>query len=271
MDDTEANALAYENRLILDELILRQDSIESARAEAFDKRFASLVGVLKDEIKKGMQSPEALGAAKYTAVASNDSRKTSVITKDTTLDVVALKNRVTKTLAQANTAAASAATTTPMQSLANTSAEVANTTETYTRTLEFAPVNKVLNNIIAKPAITSNDTAEALKDGVMLPIKTMKQSDLVGVKSGFYVIANVFKSKKYLDAFMGDLKQKGLDAGYFYNKENGLHYVYLADYNYKSEAKTAYVSNMNGQYNDEKWIMQVDNATSIVDNFYEDQ
>ena len=271
MDDTEANALAYENRLILDELILRQDSIESARAEAFDKRFASLVGVLKDEIKKGMQSPEALSAAKYTAVASNDSRKTSVITKDTTLDVVALKNRVTKTLAQANTAAASAATTTPMQSLASTNSEVANTETTYTRTLEFAPVNKVLNNIIAKPAITSNDTAEALKDGVMLPIKTMKQSDLVGVKSGFYVIANVFKSKKYLDAFMGNLKQKGLDAGYFYNKENGLHYVYLADYNYKSEAKTAYVSNMNGQYNDEKWIMQVDNATSIVDNFYEDQ
>ncbi len=70
---------------------------------------------------------------------------------------------------------------------------------------------------------------------------------------------------------MGDLKKKGLDAGYFYNKENGLHYVYLADYNYKSDAKTAYVSNMNGQYSADKWIMQVDNASAIVDNFYEDQ
>ena len=143
--------------------------------------------------------------------------------------------------------------------------------EAYTRTVTFEPVHKVLGEIISKPAVTQNSDADDMKDGVKLPFKTMKQSDLVGVKSGYYVIANVFKSRKYLDAFMGDLKQKGLDAGYFYNKENGLHYVYLADYNYKSDAKTAYVSNMNGRYNAEKWIMQVDNASAIVDNFYEDQ
>ncbi|HET8735133.1 MAG TPA: SPOR domain-containing protein, partial [Pricia sp.] len=143
--------------------------------------------------------------------------------------------------------------------------------EAYIRTVKFEPVDKVLGEIIAKPAVTQNTNADAMKDGVKLPIRTMKKSDLVGVKSGYYVIANVFKSRKYLDAFLGDLKQKGLDAGYFFNKENGLHYVYLADYNYKSDAKTAYVTNLNGQYNEEKWIMQVDNMSAIVDNYYEDQ
>jgi len=84
------------------------------------------------------------------------------------------------------------------------------------------------------------------------------------------VIANVYKNKKYLNAFMETLKEQGLDARQFYNKENGLHYVYLADYNYKEEAETAYVSNLNGKYNDEKWIMQVDDHSAVVNNMYED-
>ncbi len=250
MNEADANALAYENRLILDELIFRQDSIDAARTAAFDLRLQSLVGVIKDSLQRSMQLPEQHGGEAYkTAVASNDTKSGAIIKKDTTSDVI--KTAI--------------ATPEKKDSL------VAETDEAYTRTVKFEPVHKVLGEFISKPAVTQNADADDMKDGVKLPFKTMKQSDLVGVKSGYYVIANVFKSRKYLDAFMGDLKQKGLDAGYFYNKENGLHYVYLADYNYKSDAKTAYVSNMNGQYNAEKWIMQVDNASAIVDNFYEDQ
>ncbi|SDE62823.1 type IX secretion system membrane protein, PorP/SprF family [Pricia antarctica] len=250
MNDADANALAYENRLILDELILRQDSIDAARTAAFDLRLQSLVGVIKDSLKRSMQLPEQQGKGAFkTAVASNDTPSGIISKKDTTSDMI-------KT-----------AIATPEKK----DALLAETDEAYTRTVKFEPVHKVLGEFISKPAVTQNVDSGDMKDGVKLPFKTMKQSDLVGVKSGYYVIANVFKSRKYLDAFMGDLKQKGLDAGYFYNKENGLHYVYLADYNYKSDAKTAYVSNMNGQYNAEKWIMQVDNASAIVDNFYEDQ
>ena len=70
---------------------------------------------------------------------------------------------------------------------------------------------------------------------------------------------------------MSSLKKQGLDAKKFYNKENGLYYVYLADYNYKKDATTAYVSDLNGKYEDEKWIMEVaDNSTAIVHNTYEE-
>ncbi len=45
----------------------------------------------------------------------------------------------------------------------------------------------------------------------------------------------------------------------------------LADYNFKEEAEMAYVSNLNGKYNDEKWIMQIDDHSAIVDNMHENQ
>lgn len=289
--DTEANDLAYENRLILDELILRQDSIAAARAAAFDERLAAMVAVLKDSLQRSMQTPQQRSEAYRTAVAVNNARfeamnKKNVSAAGYATEAISKKKDALEAEVSAPVAAVSKSAPvekiiivekkTPMVDVAEAVAENANTSDiasekAYTRTVQFEPVSKVLGEIITKPAVTLSGDAGNMKDGVKLPIKTMKKSDLVGVTSGYYVIANVFKSRKYLDAFLGDLKKKGLDAGYFYNKENGLHYVYLADYNYKSDAKTAYVSNMNGQYSADKWIMQVDNTSSIVDNFYEDQ
>ena len=69
---------------------------------------------------------------------------------------------------------------------------------------------------------------------------------------------------------MDSLREKGLNAQQFFNKENGLYYVYLADFDVKQDAETAYVSNLNGKYNDEKWIMQVDNLSATAANMYED-
>ncbi|MGB7395583.1 MAG: PorP/SprF family type IX secretion system membrane protein [Pricia sp.] len=272
MNDVEANALAYENRLILDELILRQDSIDAARAAAFDKQLASVVDGLKDEMLKNRLSSGNGNAASGFTVASNDIEtdkiKSEILKRMD--DDAENKQSVAKNKVEISENTLAIAENTGILT-ENTVQKETESDKAYTRTVKFEPVDKVLGEIISKPAVTENADTDVLKNGVKLPIKTMKKSDLVGVKSGYYVIANVFKSRKYLDAFLGDLKGKGLDAGYFYNKENGLHYVYLADYNYKSDAKSAYVSNLNGQYNEEKWIMQVDNASAIVDNFYEDQ
>ena len=264
--DAEASDLAYENRLILDELIIRQDSIAAAREAAFDQRLKAMVAVLKDSLQRSMQLPTSTEDYN-TAVAANNARfealNSNSVTNRGAIEKTSDVQKVAPTVDVVDADNLAVADNSNMDNTA--------TDEAYKRTVQFEPVSKVLGEIITKPAVTLSADADNMKDGVKLPIKTMKKSDLVGVTSGYYVIANVFKSRKYLDAFMGDLKKKGLDAGYFYNKENGLHYVYLADYNYKSDAKTAYVSNMNGQYNAEKWIMQVDNTTSIVDNFYEDQ
>ncbi len=187
----DKNSLAYENRLILDELILRQDSIENIRNGQFEERFEAIVRILRNDFKNNLKVEEQDGkSSKATAYASNETK------------------------------------------------------------------NYALNNIA-----TSYQK---------LPIKVLNQSDIVGVKSGYYVIANVYKTEKYLNAFIKKLKEKGLNAKQFYNKENGLYYVYLADFEIKQDAEIAYVSNLNGKYNDEKWIMQVDNISATAANLYEE-
>lgn len=192
---TNPNDLAFQNRLILDELILRQDSIEEARTLAFEKKFETIVRLLRNDIKNSV---------------------------DSNLENFKLEERTMMAAKKME------------EEHARRAAEE-----------DFEKYNK-------------------------LPIKMLGDSDMLGIKSGYYVIANVYSNKKYLNAFMQKLKEKGLDAKQFYNKENGLYYVYLADYDYKSEAQNAYVSNLNGRYNDEKWIMQVDQHTATASNTFED-
>jgi len=204
--------IAYQNRLILDELILRQDSIERARNLEFEKRFEIIIKTVRNDIKRNIKS--------YLQEPNNNNntknRRTTAIANNKQKPVITINN--SKTVA------------------------VSNNTKTPTR----RAYNK-------------------------LPIKILSQSNTIGVKSGYYLIANVFKNKKYLTAFMTKLKKQGLDAKQFYNKENGLHYVYLAEYNVKKDAETAFVSNLKGKYNDEKWVMQVASSSSAtVANTYED-
>lgn len=218
-EEEYTGSLAYENRLILDELILRQDSIENARTAAFEKRFETMVRLLRNDVKNSIKalSPEP-NSPVHTQLASTTKTENPV--------KKSLKNK-----------------------------EI------------VRPVkNKITRNYNDPIAVLENTKR---KDFEELPIKVLDQSDVVGVKSGYYVIANVYKNKKYLNAFMKRLKDQGLDARHFYNKENGLHYVYLADFNFKDEARTAFVSDLGGKYQDEKWIMEVaDNNSAIVYNSY---
>ena len=195
----DVNSLAYQNSLILDELIYRLDSLESTRNDEFEKRFEAMVRILKNEVK--------------TANSTEMSR-----------------------LAYNN----------PNDVLANN------------------------NAVVKKTYAINNDHNQ--KRYEKLPIKVLNQANIEGVKTGYYVIANVYKTEKYLNAFMKNLQNRGLSPKKFYNKENGLYYVYLADYDVKQDAESAFVSNLNGKYNDEKWIMQIDNmnATATVANVYED-
>ncbi|CAM3505552.1 PorP/SprF family type IX secretion system membrane protein [Zobellia roscoffensis] len=249
--EEDINGMAYENRLILDEMIIRQDSIDAARDAAFEERLKSLVDVLKKEIKENMKpdvEEEVMPVPpEYTALASNTVKDTpkNVTTAN---DSDARFNDVQDFLAVNETQMSGVSKQERIQE----------------KTVE------VVAETASKPIVEEDANAKEIKDYVKLPIKILNQSDIVGVKSGYYVIANVYSNKKYLNAFMETLKEQGLDARQFYNKENGLHYVYLADYNFKEDAKTAYVSNLNGKYNDEKWIMQVDDHSAVVNNTYED-
>ncbi|BFP43504.1 hypothetical protein FGF1_43490 [Flavobacteriaceae bacterium GF1] len=196
MDATPATtfdeaSLAYQNRMLIDELILRQDSIEELRNQMFEKRFESMVRLLRREIQQNGAKPESRSRGRFHGV------QTGVASTDNT---VRPKNREER----------------------------------------FEEFNEI-------------------------PIKAKNRSDAIGVNSGFYLIANVFKNKSNVRSFIKDLSNKGLEARQFYNKENGLHYVYLADFNTKDDADVAVISDLDGSYKDDKWIMEVYNTTQTAD------
>ncbi|WP_350285617.1 PorP/SprF family type IX secretion system membrane protein [uncultured Croceitalea sp.] len=187
-------SLAYQNRLVIDELILRQDSIERARDRMLERRFETMVRLLRHEIRQ--ERPASLP-----------------------------KEKIRRNYGQTG---------------------VAQNTKT-------APKNTASRK-------------ERFDDSM---IKAQNSTTAMGVKSGYYMIANVFKNKTYLKSFMDNLKQKGLDAKQFYNRENGLHYVYLADFKTKDDASIAYVNHLDGAYEDEKWIMEVYNPMATADISFE--
>nr|WP_288933238.1 PorP/SprF family type IX secretion system membrane protein [uncultured Allomuricauda sp.] len=104
---------------------------------------------------------------------------------------------------------------------------------------------------------TKTKSEGTFNGGDFKPIE--KFINLEGVGQGHYIVANVFKNEIYLKNFMQELKSQGLEAQYFKNPDNGLNYVYLAKYEENEKAYAAYKSQMKGKYQDEIWIMHVEN------------
>jgi len=110
--------------------------------------------------------------------------------------------------------------------------------------------------------VSINETFEEAADRNDIPHRTF--SGLEGVENGYYIVSGVFSNDKRLGKTVNQLKRKGFEeAGYLSNSENGLHYVYLTYYPFGLEAVDACVSNLNGTYTDEVWILEVENSITI--------
>ena len=206
-DQMDANSLAMENRMILDELIWRQDSIEKSRTAMYEKQFETIVRLLRKEIdvKTKDRFNRLTGVNFETATASLDD------------DIyVSKKNEAPKT--------------------------------TTTKVEKKAPAKKEFKEIT---------------------IRNQNRSDIIGVDSGYYVIVNVYSNKRYLQAFLNKLNNEGLNARQFYNRKNGLYYVYLADFKTKDEARLAVTNHLDGSYKDEKWILEIYEPTATAAVQYE--
>ncbi len=196
MATLDETSMAYQNRLLIDELILRQDSIEQMRNQMFEQRFETMVRLIKSELQREKEDTTPQKKKKFFGYQTG---------------------------------------------IAQTETKTIQTTKKEKRDERFNEI----------------------------PIRAKNRSDAIGVNSGFYLIVNVFKNKSYLKSFMEDLTKQGLKAGQFYNKENGLHYVYLADFESKNDADTAIVSNLDGAYKEDKWIMEVYDTAQTVDISFE--
>ena len=114
--------------------------------------------------------------------------------------------------------------------------------EAFLAEAEKQKAEYIARNEVVKPE-AGEKYEEVTKEGSLSP--------------GYYLIANVFGTKKYLDAFLVDMKKKGIDAKSFYRDMNKYNYVYLAKYNSIKEAREARDSNLGGKYKEKIWIFRV--------------
>jgi type IX secretion system PorP/SprF family membrane protein len=78
-----------------------------------------------------------------------------------------------------------------------------------------------------------------------------------GVDPGYYIIANVFSEQENTDKFIKKMKDRGIDAGFFSNPENGFRYVYLKKHYNWRDALISYYSNVNNTYFESVWLMSI--------------
>jgi type IX secretion system PorP/SprF family membrane protein len=105
--------------------------------------------------------------------------------------------------------------------------------------------NNLKTNIITKDNVASTGQP------------AIKNYNLKGVGSGYYVIANVFASARNANNFVKLLNSQGLNASYFINPENNYRYVYLKKHGDWNNALISYYSKINNAYDQRMWIMKV--------------
>ncbi|BDW92382.1 hypothetical protein MACH07_12140 [Flagellimonas marinaquae] len=218
-----------ENDAILDELLMRQDSIESNRRQDLEKRFETVMKMVQRETRG--QNPELEEKAKEVYFANMDSA-----------DIVTRKK----------------------QPLANHG--LSNTTATK-KVIKISEAKDNTNKAYASTVRAKQD--RTYRNPKNNKVK-YKAHVVPNVESGHYLIANVFRDKDNLHSFIEKLQAQGIEADYFENPKNGLNYVYIAEFNDKKEALHAYRTKMNGTYQGDAWVMNVNGGNSPIAGYNEE-
>lgn len=212
-----------ENDAIIEELMFRQDSLEASRQKDLERRFNMVMSMVRNETNGNRPDLEERAESMF---LGNQDRP--VVNNHNTSNDGIIPNS-TKTPVQHKDA--------------------------------VAQISK--KQEVAQPVVESKQPAETsdLASSTERPaIKSRKFKNLDGVTDGYYVVANVYKGGKYMDKFLNDMNDKGfMSTNYIDNPKNGLKYVYLERYDTWQEAVDAHQSGMNGEYDGDLWIMNVDN------------
>ncbi len=212
-----------ENDAILDELLMRQDSIESTRKQDLERRFETVMKMVQRETRG--QNPALEQRAKEVYFANMDSAE--------------IVSRQKQPLAN--------------HGLSNS-----------TSTKKVIKINEAKD----KTASTYASNSSVKKDKTFRSNKNkrtgFKTHVVPNVESGHYLIANVFRDTKNLDAFIEKLRTQGINADYFQNPKNGLNYVYIGDFSNKNDALEAYHTKMDGKYQGDAWVMNVNGGDSPI-------
>ena len=222
-----------ENDAIIEELMFRQDSLEATRQTDLERRFEMVMRMVRNETNG--DRPDLENRAKE--LFMDDDPRTGVAS--------ALKPRKTED---------------------TSTLDILNNDKQQDRVAATDDIidTKVNDLVQPKDAVVANRPRKVVKpvskpEVVQDGVKSRKFKNLPNVTDGYYVVANVYKGGKYMDNFLTTLNNKGINADYIDNPNNGLKYVYLQRYETFNDAVAAYDSKLNGKYDGAMWIMNVDN------------
>tara|TARA_R110002051_G_scaffold482_2_gene2202 strand:- start:660 stop:2792 length:2133 start_codon:yes stop_codon:yes gene_type:complete len=242
-----------ENDAIIEELMFRQDSLEATRQTDLERRFEMVMRMVRNETNG--DRPDLEKRAKE--LFMDDDTRTGVVSAQnpsnrqdpSTLDILNNESRQDGVAASDN----SNKTKVERQEVAESNTIPNDMIDKKAKEL-VQPKDAVVANKLRKE-VHPVTKPEVVQDGV----KSRKFKNLPNVTDGYYVVANVYKGGKYMDNFLTTLNNKGINADYIDNTNNGLKYVYLQRYETFKDAVAAHDSKLNGMYDGAMWIMNVDN------------
>jgi len=242
-----------ENDAIIQELMFRQDSLESNRQADLERRFNMVMRMVRNETNGNNPELERRAEALFNAEGSAAAVATkAAANQNSGMDGGSVHKNTERNEVRKDAIASSNGT--PSQA----SGTNRNTDRNITKkdAIAFSSDNKARSSATA-PQGTSDAGTGAVR--VQDRIKSRRFKDLPDVTDGYYLVANVYKGGQYLDKFLNKLNENGFKADYIDNANNGLKYVYLNRYDTFQEANAAALSNLNGSYDAATWIMEVKN------------
>lgn len=125
---------------------------------------------------------------------------------------------------------------------------------------------------VSKKVVAPKKNLEPQKPKETYDDRPVESLDVPSIRSGYYVIANVFRSEKYVESFIQKLEKNGLKAGFFTNPKNNFKYVFVKRYNNFKNALNAYKTKVDGTYGEEVWIIKIKgNENSSADVKFDDE
>ena len=294
-----------ENDAILDELLLRQDSIEKGRQADLERRFNMVMRLVQRETNKdpGLRdkasnayfesSDSTTGIANNYRVnspisnqgitsSSSTNRVISLSEKGTTpskdanignTNIIAAKDAISPGNNQRKDLATSNEITTENSQLATTLVEGNNGENAKTTSAKDAISlrNNKRKDLVANSNAANINTAQdnTYQPNTIIKAKTgknkFKSFKIPNIKSGHYLIANVYKDENYMHKYLDELHGLGIEADYFENPKNNMKYVYLKESSSFQEIASLYKSNLNGRFDAPTWVMTVKGTDEAYD------
>lgn len=112
---------------------------------------------------------------------------------------------------------------------------------------------------ISKAMSSSYEIMTANNEKIQIQAQT-----IANIKSGYFVVANVYSDSYFANKFMADLKKQGIKSDSFINPDNNLQYVYISKTDNQQVAVNAQMASDGLAYAGETWILSVNNTNNVI-------